>query len=324
MRMYVKLGLLLAVVLALPVLLPSPEGASGTTRGYPDSMAALGDSITRAMDADPTFFGDQPWYSWSTGYSSIMPSQYYHIRLQNSLIRAYNDAVSGAIMADLNGQAVTAVSQGVEYVTILMGGNDVCTGSEETMTDPDLFSSEFDLAMDTLTTELPDARIFVASIPNVYRLWDILHTNETAVLTWQYKGICQSLLLNPTSEEQVDKDRRDAVRLRNIAFNTKLSEVCAKYPQCRFDNNAVFNSQFGVDEVSTLDYFHPSIIGQANTANLTWGATYEFLAPVGGVAELPDASDSSGHNYIALAGLAAAVLVALGAGAWYARRRWLL
>jgi hypothetical protein len=45
--------------------------------------------------------------------------------------------------------------------------------------------------------------------------------------------------------------------------------------------------------------------------------------PVGGVAKLPDASGSSGPNYIALAGLAAAVLVALTAGAWYARRRWL-
>jgi hypothetical protein len=43
---------------------------------------------------------------------------------------------------------------------------------------------------------------------------------------------------------------------------------------------------------------------------------------IGGVAELPEASDPSGLNYIALAALAAAVLVALSAGAWYARRRW--
>jgi len=46
-------------------------------------------------------------------------------------------------------------------------------------------------------------------------------------------------------------------------------------------------------------------------------------APVGGVAQLPDASGSSGPNYLALAGLAAALLVALTAGGWYARRRWL-
>jgi len=56
------------------------------------------------------------------------------------------------------------------------------------------------------------------------------------------------------------------------------------------------------------------------------GRAYVFLsgtAPVGGIAELPDISDSSPVSYVALAALAAAALVAIGAGAWYARRRWL-
>ncbi len=43
---------------------------------------------------------------------------------------------------------------------------------------------------------------------------------------------------------------------------------------------------------------------------------------VGGIAELPDVSGSSGRNNVAIAGLAAAVLVALAAGGWYARRWW--
>jgi hypothetical protein len=45
---------------------------------------------------------------------------------------------------------------------------------------------------------------------------------------------------------------------------------------------------------------------------------------VGGIAaELPGVSDSTRRNYGPLAGLAAAALVALGAGAWYASGRWL-
>ena len=48
----------------------------------------------------------------------------------------------------------------------------------------------------------------------------------------------------------------------------------------------------------------------------------EPVAPVGGVAELPEVSDSAGRNYVALAGLVAAAVVALGAGGWYARRRF--
>jgi len=45
--------------------------------------------------------------------------------------------------------------------------------------------------------------------------------------------------------------------------------------------------------------------------------------PVGGTAQSADGSDSSSRNYIVLAALAAAALLALSAGAWYARRRWL-
>ena len=44
-------------------------------------------------------------------------------------------------------------------------------------------------------------------------------------------------------------------------------------------------------------------------------------APVGGMAELPDASDSGERSYIALAAVAAAALVAVSAGGWYVRRR---
>ena len=44
---------------------------------------------------------------------------------------------------------------------------------------------------------------------------------------------------------------------------------------------------------------------------------------VGGIAELPDVSDSSAGKYMALAAGFAPVLLALTGGAWYARTRWL-
>jgi lysophospholipase L1-like esterase len=289
-------------------------------------MAGLGDSMTQAMNCDGVHFGDQPWYSWSTGDSSTVQSHYYRIRHQNPLISGhnYNDAASGTRMAFLNGQAQTAVSQHVEYVTILMGANDVCTSSEATMTPVATFRTQFQTAMDTLTqgTEGQARRIFVASIPDIYQLWYILHDNSDARDRWAV-GICQSLLANPLSDDPADVTRRNNVRQRNIDFNTQLSEVCALYPQCRFDGNGVFNGALEVSDVATMDYFHPSITGQAKIASGTWETTYDFPTPVGGVAELPDVSDSSDPDYVVVAVLAAAALVALGAGGWYARRRWL-
>lgn len=57
-----------------------------------------------------------------------------------------------------------------------------------------------------------------------------------------------------------------------------------------------------------------------DTGVLDWTATIASPA-VGGIAELPDVSGSSAPSYLALAGLAAAALVALMAGEWYASGR---
>jgi hypothetical protein len=62
-------------------------------------------------------------------------------------------------------------------------------------------------------------------------------------------------------------------------------------------------------------------IGAIGTARVVAEWT-EPSAAVGGIALLPDISDSSAYNYIALAGVAAAVLFTLAAGVRHARRRF--
>jgi hypothetical protein len=109
----------------------------------------------------------------------------------------------------------------------------------------------------------------VSSIPDLYQLWSIDHTNWAAQLVWDLADVCQSLLSRSRSEEQ-----RQLVRERNIAFNTVLQQECDAYERCRFDDNAVFNFQFKRNHVSTLDYFHPSLSGAAELANVTWARSW--------------------------------------------------
>ncbi len=270
---------LLALLGMLASVMGGPNGASGTTGSYPDSMASLGDSITRAANPGAGLFGDQPQYSWSTGSDITVESHYYRILQQNSLIAGnnYNFAVSGAKLADLSGQAANAVSQGVDYVTILMGANDVCTSGEATMTPVESFRIQFQTAMNTLAAGLPNADILVVSIPDIYSLWVILKDNPSAVFFWNLFAICQSMLENPTSVAQADLDRRNRVRQRNVDFNTVLGEECPQYTNCRFDNNAVFSNQFVASDVSPLDYFHPSIAGQTKLAAGTWDSDGDMV-----------------------------------------------
>jgi lysophospholipase L1-like esterase len=244
--------------------------------GLPNSMAATGDSITRAYNTGFWPFTDNPAGSWSTGTTSSVNSHYLRILARHPGIRgrAYNDAKSGALMRDLNGQMATAVTQKVDYVTVLMGGNDVCQPSVGQMTAVADFRAQFDTAMRTITTGSPNANVFVLSIPDVYNLWLVLKGNSIARFIWALGNICQAMLANPLSTEQADIDRRAFVRQRDIDFNGALADVCSHYSQCRFDGNAVFNTTFTVSDVSTRDYFHPSLSGQAKLAAGTWTVGY--------------------------------------------------
>jgi lysophospholipase L1-like esterase len=238
-------------------------------------MASLGDSITRGFNACG-WYSDCPNESWSTGGDSAIGSHYVRILKKNAAIsgRNLNDARSGAKAVDLDGQAATAVSQGVEYVTVLMGANDACTSSESTMTPVSTFRAQVEAALTRIQNGLPNARVFVSSIPDIKRLWFIGKDSSSARSAWSGFGICQSMLANPQSTAQADVDRRARVQQRVIDFNTQLQQVCALNPHCKYDGNATFSYQFVFSQVSGWDYFHPNKSGQTALASTTYAAGF--------------------------------------------------
>ncbi len=250
--------------------------AAAAAPPLPNSMASTGDSITRAFNTGFLPLLDNPAASWSTGTSTTVNSHYRRILLPNPAIsgKNFNHAKSGARMADLNAQVAAVNTRKVQYVTILMGGNDVCTSTEAAMTPVLTFRAQFQTAMTTLTAGSPNANVYVVSIPNAYQLWAILKDNASARKAWSSFGICQSLLANPLSTDPVDENRRLAVKQRNVEFNTQLAEVCAPYPRCRFDSNRVFDTAFTQSDISTRDYFHPSLAGQKKLAEVSWAAGF--------------------------------------------------
>jgi hypothetical protein len=81
--------------------------------------------------------------------------------------------------------------------------------------------------------------------------------------------ICQSML----GATRTETDRQLVVS-QEQAFNQVLADVCAQYPRCRWDDKAVYNYQFSTSQVSALDFFHPSLSGQAALARVTWAASW--------------------------------------------------
>jgi lysophospholipase L1-like esterase len=268
-----RLQLTLLAILAIALLAPVAATAAVP---LPKSIAATGDSLTRAFGTGFLPFLDNPAASWSTGTSTTVNSHYSRLLARTSAIRGrnYNDARSGAKMGELSTQMDKVITQAAEYVTVELGGNDVCTPDEASMTPVDVYESQFRAGLTKVTGALPNVRVFVATVPNVYLLWDIFHNSSSARSAWAAFNTCQSMLANPTSTATADVERRARVLQRVRDYNAALERACASFSQCRFDANAAFNPTYTTNDVSHFDYFHPSVSGQQKFSAGTWAVSY--------------------------------------------------
>lgn len=251
------------------------DGGGGTSElAIPKSMAAAGDSISVATNHTLTcaIFGGCASASWATGTTTTVDSHFLRLKDYNKRITTRNAAFSGATMADLRGQISSIVSGGNRpgYVTVLIGANDLCGTS---LTPTETFRSQFRTAMTSLYATSPNTSVFVGSIPDLKRLYDLMKTNTSALSTWDRYDVCP-LMLDPSLGMQ------GAVMDQQLAFNQILKEECASfvtaaYPhRCRFDNNAIFTTDFVASDISTVDYFHPSTSGQRKLSSIAWAASF--------------------------------------------------
>lgn len=235
----------------------------------PSSVAAVGDSITRGFDACAVLT-DCPEVSWATGSSERVDS--LAVRLlgrPGAAERSWNYAVTGARMADLPGQMARAVRREPQLVAVMAGANDACRASTSAMTPVAGFRADFEEAMRTLREALPKAQVYVASVPDLKRLWSQGRTSALGKQVWKL-GICPSMLGDPDALDAAATARRETVAQRVEDYNEVLAEVCAKDRRCRFDGGAVHAYRFGTAQLSRWDWFHPSVDGQARLAEIAY------------------------------------------------------
>ncbi|MEU6598956.1 SGNH/GDSL hydrolase family protein [Streptomyces flaveolus] len=254
---------------------PAPAGTKARAARLPvwdrspDSIAAVGDSITRGFDAC-TVLSDCPEVSWATGSDARVDSLAVRLLgVTGAAERSWNYAVTGARMADLPGQMEQAVSRGPQLVTVMVGANDACRTSAAAMTPVADFRADFEEALRTLRSALPKTQVYVASVPNLKRLWSEGRANPLGKQVWKL-GICPSMLGDADDLTGAAMLRRDSVQQRVVEYNQVLREVCAKDRRCRFDDNAVYDYRFGTDQLSHWDWFHPSKDGQARLAEIAY------------------------------------------------------
>lgn len=237
----------------------------------PDTLAAVGDSITRAFDAC-LVLSDCPEASWATGTDKEVRSLAMRLiggEPADLADRTWNYARTGARITDLPRQMTQAGARQPELVTVMVGANDACRDSAEAMTPVADFRASFTSALRELRRTAPKAQVYVSSVPDLKRLWATGKDNPLGRAVWKL-GICASMLGDAEDVSSRAEQRRTAVQQRVKDYNGVLRDVCAKDTRCRYDGGEVFDYRFGDEMLSRWDWFHPSKDGQSALAEIAY------------------------------------------------------
>jgi len=227
-------------------------------------MAVCGDSISQAAAAD-NLPHDAPWHSWATGDAllDVCVSHLERIRLAGVSCVGYNHSWSGADSFNLAAQVANTVASGAEYVTILMGHNDVCANSTAEMTPVATFTQNYNDAIDTLQAGLPGAKILVLENIKMTRIYDVAKWDLTCQLRWALSTGCNNVLKNGTTQ-------RNEANAQNIAYNSALRTLSAE--QGVFFDDDLYELEFQLLHLSLFDCFHPNILFQNMIADASYCA----------------------------------------------------
>jgi len=257
----------------------------------PKRLSSTGDSMSEAIDAELP--AANHWASWVNGYHGFwewlfgLTDVYSHNQRITKNFGSYGrknfmEAKSGADMFDFPGQAAQSVNHQAQYVTVLMGHNDVCQNHPTEIPTDKVFEENFRAGMEKLKQGLPaGATIYVAGIVDIYHLWEMARDKKALGIVdceviWAASvlGIYPcATMLSPLNS---DADRR-ATQNRNIGFNEILKRVTQYYstndPLHKYlYTDVVFNYPFVESQVSDIDCFHPSASGQKDLSKITWNA----------------------------------------------------
>jgi lysophospholipase L1-like esterase len=228
-------------------------------------MGAMGDSITMATNSSG--WGSRPDDSWATGHGkrSRVYSHFQRLkRIINGPMEAYNVAGNGNRSPDLKRQLRRLLPKKPDYVTFLIGGNDICSWPDRYSESLERFSSEVGYAINALVNANPQVKILMLPIPNVYQLWELGKRNNCQAL-WNLTGLCKPLLHG----QRTDEERDNFVRRWEDA-NEVIEDVALKFPDHVRFNPELAQIRFSWKHVSPRDCFHPSLEGQRYISTKTW------------------------------------------------------
>jgi len=203
-------------------------------------------------------------------------------------VQIYNAAVSGEIVDDVLHQQWPAMREWSErelgqaapdYVTILIGANDVCADKTDQMTSTNDYYNKLYRTVEDIMVRSPKTRIMISTLPNIEKLRKV--AANARLMGWGPFSKCQDLWrtinLCYTLTLEDNFAERQKVKERVDDFNIAMHEVARSINADFADHVRVTNKTFEVDFTAndlSMDCFHPNPLGQEKLSKVTWSDTW--------------------------------------------------
>lgn len=213
-------------------------------------IASLGDSTTTAFNSEQKWNNMQN--SWATGESIDSHVVKLRQKFPDKKIRFINLAIPGVDSRDIERQAEIAARVPLNYVSILIGSNDLCRGK----VDINDYRRRLYSAVDILIKSSPDIKILISSIPNIAMAREVAKDL-----------VCDKIWTKLMQRCDVSDEDRFYDDWWKI--NAALELLAQSNKQVKF-SDAVMNQKIEPDSLSHLDCFHPSRKAQEDISEITW------------------------------------------------------
>ena len=271
---------------ASPATSPTPA-APRTAVPLPALLGAIGDSYSQAWGVSPAYPLDHTEFSWviGTDKSHGVLSLLQRFQSLGGSPAVIDAATSGKQMSDATRQANLVVagakklgSGQTAYVTFELGTNDLCA-SPDAMTDPTVFGAQLQTAIVALELGLPaGSRILMLALPDFPHFRDITQADPTAKATLAlpknanrcapYLGSSSAALLAQGNDYLAKYD----ASLQGACDGINAHTGTGGGIHCTYTPFWLADTDFTIGDLSTADYFHPSLSGQAKMAADAWQA----------------------------------------------------
>jgi lysophospholipase L1-like esterase len=232
--------------------------------------------------------------SWATGLDdqNRVISHARRLRFLNPKLKIYNAAISGAAADLVDENEVLKLNKWAkknfkkeypDYVTLLVGPNDICGKMTEPMTSDSDFYNRVYNSIRKIVDGNPDSKVLISSIPNIGALRDVtkdapaFNNSEmnTCLKVWKKIAFCENVELAEEHEEVYAKVETFNKILKDIAFEQNQRVAGDRVRVA----DSIYRYRFTADDLA-VDCFHPNYMAQNMLADLTfeeswWAKQYD-------------------------------------------------